>query len=98
MGDPFVWHDVYADPGSIDNSLRQWRALSLAAPSLGLQVTGDATVDRYPFSVKPDEPLTVQRLLAVIRDGYEGTESGRVGSGLAPLSGYVRWHSDSLVR
>lgn len=56
MGDPFVWHDVYADPGSIDNSLRQWRALSLAAPSLGLQVTGDATVDRYPFSVEPDQP------------------------------------------
>jgi dipeptidase len=56
------------------NSLREWRALSLAAPSLGLQATGEPTVDRYPFSVKPDQPLTVQRLLAVMRDGYEGTE------------------------
>jgi len=73
-GDPFVWHDVYGDPGSIDNSLREWRALSLAAPSLGLQAMGDSTVDRYPFSVKPDQPLTVQRLLAFMRDGYEGTE------------------------
>jgi len=73
-GDPFVWHDVYGDPGSTYNSLREWRALSLAAPSLGLQATGDPTVDRYPFSVKPDQPLTVQRLLAVMRDGYEGTE------------------------
>jgi dipeptidase len=73
-GDPFVWHDVYGDPGSTYNSLREWRALSLAAPSLSLQVTGDPMVDRYPFSVKPDKPLTVQRLLAVMRDGYEGTE------------------------
>lgn len=73
-GDPFVWHDVYGDPGSTYNSLREWRALSLAAPSLGLQTTGDPLVDRYPFSVKPDQPFTVQRLLAVMRDGYEGTE------------------------
>ena len=73
-GDPFVWHEVYGDPGSTYNSLREWRAFSLAAPSLGLQATGDPTVDRYPFSVKPDNPLTVQRLLAVMRDGYEGTE------------------------
>jgi len=73
-GDPFVWHDVYGDPGSTYNSLREWRALSLAAPSLGLQATGDPLVDRYPFSLKPDQPLTVQRLLAVMRDGYEGTE------------------------
>ncbi len=72
-GDPFVWHDVYGDPGSIYNSLREWRALSLAAPSLKLQFTGDPLVDRYPFSVEPDEPLTVRRLMAVMRDGYEGT-------------------------
>ncbi|MHC4581792.1 MAG: C69 family dipeptidase [Planctomycetota bacterium] len=73
-GDPFVWHDVYGDPGSEYNSLREWRALSLAAPSLGLKVTGDPEVDRYPFSVKPDKPLTVQRLISIMRDGYEGTE------------------------
>jgi dipeptidase len=71
--DPFVWHDVYGDPGSTYNSLREWRALSLAAPSLGLQATGDPKVDRYPFSVKPDRPFTVQKILAVMRDGYEGT-------------------------
>ena len=73
-GEPFVWHNVYGDPGSTYNSFREWRALSMAAPSLGLQATGDPIVDRYPFSVKPDQPLTVQRLLAVMRDGYEGTE------------------------
>lgn len=73
-GDPFVWHDVYGDPGGADNFLREWRALSLVAPSRGLKATGNPLVDRYPFSVKPEQPLTVQRLLAVMRDGYEGTE------------------------
>jgi len=73
-GNPFVWHDVYGDPGSTYNSLREWRALSLAAPSLRLRTTGDPTVDRFPFSVKPDKPLTVQRLMDIMRDGYKGTE------------------------
>lgn len=73
-GESFVWHDVYGDPGSTYNSLREWRALSLVAPKLKLKATGDAVVDRYPFSVKPDESLTVQRLMAIMRDGYEGTE------------------------
>jgi len=73
-GDPFVWHDVYGDPGSEYNSLREWRALSLAAPSLGLKVTGDPKADRYPFSVKPDKPLAVMKLISIMRDGYEGTE------------------------
>ncbi|MHC4519446.1 MAG: dipeptidase [Planctomycetota bacterium] len=73
-GEPFVWREVYGDPGSTYNSLREWRALSLAAPSLGLEATGDHRIDRYPFSVRPDQPLTVQRLQTIMRDGYEGTE------------------------
>lgn len=73
-GQPFVWHDVYGDPGSTYNSLREWRALSLAAPSQDLKATGDHLVDRYPFSVKPDQSLTVQRLQTIMRDGYEGSE------------------------
>ena len=73
-GTPFVWREIYGDVGSDYNCLREWRALSLAAPSLGLKATGDALVDQYPFSVKPDEPLTVQRLQRIMRDGYEGTE------------------------
>jgi dipeptidase len=73
-GARFVWHDVYGEPGGRGNSLREWRALSLAAPSMGLKVTGDAQADRYPFSVKPDRPLTAPKLMEVMRDGYEGTE------------------------
>ena len=72
-GDPFLWHDAYSGPGDRSNSMREWRALSLVAPSLGLKVTGDATLDRYPFSIKPDQPLTVPMLMSVMRDSYEGT-------------------------
>jgi len=71
--EPFVWHDVYGGPGSEYNSLREWRALSLAAPSRGLQVTGDPAADRYPFSVKPDQPVDIPALTRVMRDSYEGT-------------------------
>jgi dipeptidase len=73
-GKPFVWYEVYGGPGSQYNSLREWRALSLAAPSLGLKATGDPAVDRYPFSVKPDKPIAVGTLIDVMRDGYQGTE------------------------
>jgi len=73
-GKPFVWCDVYGSPGSRGNCLREWRVLSLAAPSLGLKATGDPLADRYPFSVKPDKPISVPALMGIMRDGYEGTE------------------------
>jgi len=72
-GKPFVWRDVYGDPGSRANSLREWRALSLVAPSLRLEFTGDPAKDRYPFSVKPDRPISVPSLMSLLRDGYECT-------------------------
>ncbi len=70
---PFVWYEIYGGPGSRYNSLREWRALSLAAPSLKLEVTGDPAKDRYPFSVKPDQPISTRTLMRIMRDGYEGT-------------------------
>ena len=73
-GQPFVWHDVYGMPGSRGNCLREWRALSLVAPSLGLKASGDPRADRYPFSVKPDRPITVRSLMSIMRDGYQGTQ------------------------
>lgn len=92
-GTPFIWHDVYGGPGDRSNSLREWRALSLAAPSLGLKVTGDPALDRYPFSVRPDRPASVPKLIEVMRDSYQGTEfdltaqaAFRVGEGKSPLA------------
>ncbi|MCL4181420.1 MAG: C69 family dipeptidase [Verrucomicrobia bacterium] len=92
-GTPFVWHDVYGGPGNRSNSLREWRALSLAAPSLDLKFTDNPAVDRYPFSVKPDRPVTVPKLMEVMRDSYAGTEFDvtaragfRVDAGRSPLA------------
>ncbi|MEB2363634.1 MAG: C69 family dipeptidase [Bryobacteraceae bacterium] len=72
-GDPFVWHDVYGDPASRAVCLREWRVLSLAAPSAGLKATGDPKRDRYPFSVKRDRSFSVDRMIGVMRDSYQGT-------------------------
>jgi dipeptidase len=66
--EPFVWYDAYA-PSAWPN-LREWRVLSLIAPSLGL----DPTAVRWPFSVKPDEKVSVQDIMAIHRDTYEGTD------------------------
>jgi len=92
-GTPFIWHDVYGGLGGRGNSLREWRALSLVAPSLGLKVTGDPMLDRYPFSVKPDQPLNVQKLMDVMRDSYAGTQFDvtaqaalKVEDGTSPLA------------
>lgn len=100
-GEPFIWHDVYGGPGNTNNSMREWRALSLAAPSLGLKATGDPAVDRYPFSVKPDKPVDVPALFRTMRDGYEGTEfdlteypAFRVGENKSPLA--RPWGPDEL--
>jgi dipeptidase len=48
---------------------REWRALSLLAPSLKL----DPNAENYPFSVKPEHKVKVADLLAIFRDAYDGT-------------------------
>jgi dipeptidase len=48
---------------------REWRVLSLAAPSLGL----DGNAENFPFSVKPDSVLTIPRLVTFFQDYYENT-------------------------
>ncbi len=92
-GTRFLWREVYGGLGDRSNSLREWRALSLVAPSLGLKVTGDPQLDRYPFSVKPDRPLTVPKMMDLMRDSYQGTEfdlaaqaAFKVGERTSPLA------------
>ncbi len=48
---------------------REWRALSLAAPSLRL----DPNAENYPLSVKPDKKLSVKDVLDIFRDYYGAT-------------------------
>jgi dipeptidase len=48
---------------------REWRVLDLMAPSLHL----DPNSENYPFSVKPDSLVTLEKMMSVFRDYYEGT-------------------------
>jgi dipeptidase len=72
--EPFVWSEVYGEAGERGNVLREWRVLSVLAPSQNLATSGDPHADRYPFSVKPDAKVTVKTLIDLMRDGYEGTD------------------------
>jgi dipeptidase len=70
-GKPFKVYETYGYKAySPYNARREWRVYSLIAPSLGL----DPWLERYPFSVKPDHPLTVQDIMRINRDYYQGTE------------------------
>lgn len=53
---------------------REWRVLSTFAPSLKLDPYLHPYDQQYPFSVKPEKKLSVQDLMAINRDHYEGTE------------------------
>lgn len=69
-GEEFKVYETYGYKAhSAYNSRREWRVLSLLAPSLNL----DPEAERYPFSVKPDKPVTPQDLMRINRDVYEGT-------------------------
>jgi dipeptidase len=68
-GRPFEFCYAYADRNSMYCRRREWRVLSLLAPSLRL----DPNAENYPLSVKPDKKVSVQDVLAIFRDSYEGT-------------------------
>lgn len=48
---------------------REWRVFDLLAPSLHL----DPNSENYPFSVKPDSAVTVEKMMSIFKDYYEGT-------------------------
>lgn len=66
----FLFWEAYCPSKSFGCKLREWRVLSWAAPSLNLK----AEDDRYPFTVKAEFPITMQDMMDIYRDHYEGTE------------------------
>ncbi|CAK4751125.1 unnamed protein product [Aphanomyces euteiches] len=53
---------------------RVWRVLDWFAPSLKLDSTlGQDSLPTYPFSVPVDKPVTVESLMELLKDHYEGT-------------------------
>lgn len=54
---------------------RKWRAYDLFAPSKKFSPwVKDSYTREYPFSVKPDKKVSVQDVMAITRDYYQGTE------------------------
>jgi len=68
-GKPFEFCYAYASRQSMGSRRREWRALSLLAPSLKLDPNGE----NFPLSVKPEKKLTVKDVLEIFRDTYQGT-------------------------
>lgn len=70
-GTPFEFCYAYAPDNrtSLAARRREWRILDLLAPSLKL----DPNSENYPFSVKPDSLVEVQKIMEIYRDTYEGT-------------------------
>jgi dipeptidase len=71
-GEPFEFCYAYDPEGrrSMAARRREWRVFDLLAPSLGL----DPNAENYPFSVKPDTLVTLEEIMEIFRDTYEGTE------------------------
>ena len=67
-GEEFKWWQAYS--GRRPYSTREFYILSTLAPSLNLTME----MEELPFSVKPDEKVSIQRVLAYYRETYEGTE------------------------
>ena len=84
--EPFFFNRVYGqDYGALSymGTRRVWRVFTMANPSLPISPYTDkwATFgygkdgkEAYPFSVKPEKKLTLQDIMRMNRDQYEGTE------------------------
>ncbi|MEA1964688.1 MAG: C69 family dipeptidase [Candidatus Aerophobetes bacterium] len=74
---------------------REWRALSLLAPSLNL----DPEAEHYPFSVKPDKKVSVQDIMAIKRDYLKGTKFDLTkGLAAGPFGNPNRYPTPSKVK
>ena len=79
-GKPFSFYEAYGNNGVRDKRVcekRVWSLFRRAAPSLNLSVDyaqGVEGAEPYPWSIKPDHPLTTADVAALMRDHYDGTE------------------------
>ena len=76
-GEPFNWKKAYSpSPHSATSSkgarARMWRFFDLVAPSQ--KFSPDIPIMEFPFSVKPDKKLSVQDVMNMTRDKYQGTQ------------------------
>ncbi|UCE18111.1 MAG: C69 family dipeptidase [Gemmatimonadota bacterium] len=69
---PFEFCYAYDPEGrtSFAARRREWRVLDLVAPSLKLHPNSE----NYPFSVRPDTLVTLEKLVSIFQDYFEGTD------------------------
>ncbi|MBO5993121.1 MAG: C69 family dipeptidase [Acidaminococcaceae bacterium] len=72
---------------------RVWRAFSLVAPSAKLPAkVKNWDTEAYPFSLRPDHPLTLAEIMDLHRDAYEGTAfDRRTGKNAGPFGSPYRY-------
>jgi dipeptidase len=71
-GQPFLFYEAYNPDGRREfaSTRREWRVLSLLAPSLHLNPNSNV----FPLSVKPEKPVSAAKIMEIFRDTYEGTD------------------------
>jgi dipeptidase len=71
-GQPFLFYEAYNPDGrrEIATTRREWRVLSLLAPSLHLNPNSNV----FPLSIKPEKPVSAAKIMELFRDTYEGTD------------------------
>jgi len=75
-GKPFNWKKTYSPSeysatSSGGTRARVWRFFDLVAPSRNF--SPDTPNMEFPFSVKPDKKLSLQNVIDITRDKYQGT-------------------------
>jgi len=97
-GQPFKFNLAYCPPNPEDLrycATRVWSILRRSAPSLHLSPDfhrGVKGAKPYPLWVKPDKKLSVQDVMALMRDHYEGTEFDMTkGVDAGPFGSPNRW-------
>jgi dipeptidase len=68
-GKPFEFCYAYASRRSMGSRRREWRVLSITAPSLNLDPNGE----NFPFSVKAEKKLSIKDVLDIFRNTYQDT-------------------------
>jgi dipeptidase len=69
---PFRFNYAYDPEGrrSYGTTRREWRVFDLCAPSLKLHPNSN----EFPFSIKPDTLVGLEKMVRIFQDYYEGTE------------------------
>jgi dipeptidase len=97
-GEPFRFNEAY-NPASPDRlkycESRVWSLFRRAAPSVGFSPDyhrGVQGAERYPLWIAPENKLSLEDVMALVRDHYEGTDYDMTeGMDAVPFGNPNRW-------